>query len=75
MNDAFQDLMREATRLTQEGRLQEATATIQRALGDAAAANGLTGDALARLFDVAAPSCRGAGSGRRQPRHRGRLHA
>jgi poly(hydroxyalkanoate) depolymerase family esterase len=54
MNDAFQDLMREATRLTQEGRLQEATATIQRALGDAAAANGLTGNALARLFDVIA---------------------
>jgi poly(hydroxyalkanoate) depolymerase family esterase len=54
MNDAFQDLMREATRLTQEGRLQEATATIQRALGDAAAANGLTGDAMARLFDIMA---------------------
>lgn len=54
MNDAFQDLMREATRLTQEGRLQEATETIQRALGDAAAANGLTGNALARLFDVVA---------------------
>ena len=36
MNDTFQDLMREATRLTQAGRLNEATAAIQRALSGAA---------------------------------------
>ncbi len=33
MNDTLQDLMRSATRLTQAGRLNEATAAIQRALG------------------------------------------
>ena len=38
MNDTFQDLMREATRLTQAGRLHEATAAIQRALSGAAGA-------------------------------------
>ena len=38
MNDTFQDLMREATQLTQAGRLNEATAAIQRALSGAAAA-------------------------------------
>ena len=36
MNGTFQDLMREATRLTQAGRLHEATAAIQRALSGAA---------------------------------------
>ena len=42
MNDVVQNLMREATRLTQSGKLQEATAAIQRALGRApAAAEGL----------------------------------
>ena len=34
MNDTMQDLMREATRLTQSGNLMEATAAIQRALGN-----------------------------------------
>ena len=38
MNDTLQDLMREATQLTQAGRLNEATAVIQRALSGAAAA-------------------------------------
>ena len=38
MNDTFQNLMLEATRLTQTGRLSEATEAIQRALGGAAAA-------------------------------------
>jgi poly(hydroxyalkanoate) depolymerase family esterase len=37
MNDTLQDLMRSATKLTQAGRLSEATATIQRALGNAGA--------------------------------------
>ena len=37
MNETFQRQMREATRLTQAGRLSEATAVIQRALGGAAA--------------------------------------
>ena len=42
MNDVVQNLMREATRLTQSGQLQEATAAIQRALGRAPhAAEGL----------------------------------
>ena len=36
MNHTFQDLMRDATRLTQAGRLHEATAAIQRALSGAA---------------------------------------
>ena len=36
MNDTFQDLMREATRLAKAGRLHEATAAIQRALSGAA---------------------------------------
>ena len=36
MNDTLQDLMREATRLTQAGRLNEATQAIQRALSGAA---------------------------------------
>ena len=35
MNDTMQNLMREATRLTQSGNLMEATAAIQRALGNA----------------------------------------
>ncbi|GAB3480563.1 extracellular catalytic domain type 1 short-chain-length polyhydroxyalkanoate depolymerase [Polaromonas eurypsychrophila] len=35
MNNVLQDLMREATRLTQSGRLAEATEAIQRALGGA----------------------------------------
>ena len=35
MNDTMQNLMREATRLTQSGNLTEATAAIQRALGNA----------------------------------------
>jgi poly(hydroxyalkanoate) depolymerase family esterase len=35
MNDMFQSLMREATRLTQSGRLTEATAVIQRAMAGA----------------------------------------
>ncbi len=35
MNDTMQNLMREATRLTQSGNLMEATAAIQRALGSA----------------------------------------
>jgi poly(hydroxyalkanoate) depolymerase family esterase len=35
MNDTFQSLMREATRLTQSGRLTEATAVIQRAMAGA----------------------------------------
>ena len=38
MNDDFQDLMRDANRLTQEGRLNEATETIQRALSGTAQA-------------------------------------
>ena len=38
MNDTLQNLMREATRLTQSGSLMEATAAIQRALGHAGAA-------------------------------------
>ena len=38
MNETVQHLMREATRLTQSGRLHEATAAIQRALGSAAPA-------------------------------------
>jgi len=38
MDPMFQDLMREATRLTREGRLDDATRVIQRALGGAAAA-------------------------------------
>jgi poly(hydroxyalkanoate) depolymerase family esterase len=37
MNDTFQSLMREATRLTQSGRLTEATAAIQRAMAGAKA--------------------------------------
>jgi poly(hydroxyalkanoate) depolymerase family esterase len=37
MHTTFQDLMREATRLTRAGRLGEATRVIQRALGDASA--------------------------------------
>ena len=37
MNDSLQDLMRSATKLTQAGRLNEATAAIQRALGHAGA--------------------------------------
>ncbi len=52
VNDTFKDLMLDATRLTQEGRLQEATEAIQRALGGAAAAaGGLAGDAVTRMFD------------------------
>ena len=39
MNDTFQGLMREATRLTQSGRLTEATALIQRAMKQAPAAS------------------------------------
>ncbi len=35
MNEAMQELMREATRLTQSGNLREATQVIQRALGNA----------------------------------------
>ncbi len=35
MNDTFQELMREAARLTREGRLNEATETIQRAVSGA----------------------------------------
>ena len=35
MNETMQNLMREATRLTQSGSLKEATAVIQRALGNA----------------------------------------
>ena len=35
MNDTMQNLMREATRLTQSGNLMDATAAIQRALGNA----------------------------------------
>ena len=35
MNETLQNLMREATRLTQSGNLKEATQVIQRALGDA----------------------------------------
>jgi poly(hydroxyalkanoate) depolymerase family esterase len=35
MNETMQNLMREATRLTQSGNLMEATAAIQRALGNA----------------------------------------
>ena len=38
MNDTLQTLMREATRLTQSGNLMEATAAIQRALGNTGAA-------------------------------------
>ena len=38
MNDTLQELMREATQLTQAGRLAEATAAIQRALSSATAA-------------------------------------
>ena len=38
MNDLMQNLMREATRLTQSGNLKEATAAIQRALGNAGVA-------------------------------------
>ena len=33
MNDQMQNGMAEATRLTQQGKLEEATAAIQRALG------------------------------------------
>jgi len=38
MNETIQNLMREATRLTQSGNLKEATAVIQRALGSARSA-------------------------------------
>ncbi len=40
MNETMQSLMREATRLTQSGSLKEATALIQRALGNAGAGAG-----------------------------------
>ena len=51
MNDNLQEMMREATRLTQAGRLTDATAAIQRALrGDAAQ------DAVALLAPQRAPS-------------------
>ncbi|MDP3605353.1 MAG: esterase, partial [Polaromonas sp.] len=44
MNHVLQDLMREATRLTQSGRLAEATEAIQRALrGTAPAAQAPSG--------------------------------
>ena len=46
MNDSLQDLMRSATRLTQAGQLQQATAAIQRALGRALPA-GERADAVA----------------------------
>ena len=39
MNHSLQDLMREATRLTRDGRLKEATALIQRAMGEQADAD------------------------------------
>ena len=39
MNDDFQQLMRTATQLTREGRLDEATQAIKRALNSAAPAN------------------------------------
>lgn len=50
MNDIFRNL-NEATRLTQEGRLHEATETLQRAFGNAATAAGDMADAaLSQLF-------------------------
>ncbi len=51
MNDTLQNLMREAARLTQAGRLNEATATIQRALGGGGAS-----PATASPATLAAPS-------------------
>lgn len=52
MNDNFQDLMREATRLTREGRLNEATQTIQRALSGAAEARAVSRDTNSRAGAV-----------------------
>ncbi len=61
MNDAFRNLMREATRLTQEGRLHEASETMQKVLGDAtAAATGIADAALSRMFDGRTPWAAGA---------------
>ena len=70
MNETLQDLMRSATKLTQAGRLSEATATIQRALGNAGSAVRATAaHALADpspmvldgcVFEVPAPGPAGA---------------
>ena len=60
MNDLFRNL-NEATRLTQEGRLHEATETLQRAFGNAATAAGDMADAaLSQLFAGHLPHTGGA---------------
>ncbi len=55
MNNNFQDLMREATRLTQAGLLNEATETIQRALGGAAETRAVSREGSEALTAAAAP--------------------
>ena len=68
MTDALQRLMRDATRLTQAGRLTEATQALQRGLGHAWPATldgGLAdqlGQALRQTFGAAAASAAAAGS-------------
>jgi poly(hydroxyalkanoate) depolymerase family esterase len=52
MNDAFQDLMHQATRLTREGRLGEATEAIQRALRGATGAAATDADPRTSHGDV-----------------------
>lgn len=52
MNNVLQNLMRQATRLTQTGRLNEATAAIQRALSGKANTDGAVADEIAEIAEA-----------------------
>lgn len=57
MKDMLQTLMHDAARLAQEGRLQEAIETMQRAIGEGAATAGdAAGEAMQRLFGGSTPA-------------------
>jgi hypothetical protein len=69
MNDQMQNGMAEATRLTQQGRLDEATAAIQRALGGAFApaqeGPGDTNEPIEVISRLVRETPRGPAGGRR----------